>query len=127
MNTTHATAAATEHRWMHGTNPWQGASMVLSTVLPASSAVAKTAPRVKAIGALSDEGFDAAIKRYERGEWEPAYQMLALLADGGHGLAAKLALLMLRYGAPLYGTSFVATPKQVAHWARQVLTTTKWN
>jgi hypothetical protein len=128
MNTTHAAATATaQHRWIHGTNPWQGASMVLNSVLPASPAATTNRSRIKAGASLSDAGFDAAIARYEHGEWEPAYQMLAQLADDGHALALKLALLMLRYGAPLYGTRFVATPKQVAHWARQVLAASKWN
>ena len=115
---TQASGSAGQYRWVHGTNPWQGASMVLSAALPAETerpVVART------------RSLDAAITLYERGHWAPAYTMLEQLADAGDALASKLALLMLRYGAPLYGTRFIATPKQIALWARQVLGATKWN
>lgn len=113
-----ATAGAARQRWVHGINPWQGASMVLSAALPAAAAH-PAAARTRSL--------DSAIALYERGHWAPAYTMLEQLADAGDALASKLALLMLRYGAPLYGTRFTATPKQVAVWARQVLAATKWN
>jgi hypothetical protein len=50
--------------------------------------------------------------------------MLSRLADRGDAPSSKLALLMLRYGAPLYGTHFTAQPEQIARWARQVLEAT---
>ena len=33
INTSHSAGTPTQHRWVHGTNPWQGASMVLSAAL----------------------------------------------------------------------------------------------
>jgi hypothetical protein len=109
----------TQHRWVHGTNPWQGASMVLSAALVGG--VPSAASRQAAGRLTPSASFDAAIVLYERGEWEPAFDMLQQLADAGDALAAKLALLMLRYGAPLYGAHFHAVPSQIARWARVVL------
>lgn len=125
MNTNHSASPSTQHRWVHGTNPWQGASMVLSAAL--LGGVASAASRHTVGRLVPSANFDAAIALYERGEWEPAFETLARLADEGDALAAKLALLMLRYGAPLYGTRFNAIPTQVARWARQVLGATKWS
>ena len=71
-----------------------------------------------------DDRFDAAVALYREGRWAPAFDGLATLADQGHMSAAKLALLMLRYGAPLYGTTFAAKPTQVARWAQRVLRAT---
>lgn len=65
--------------------------------------------------------FDAAIDAYESGSWEAAYSMAARLADGGHPAAAHLALLMLRYGAPLYRLPLQAEPIRIARWAGLVL------
>ncbi len=65
--------------------------------------------------------FHAAVALYEAAQWRKAYSMLVKLADGGHAAAARLALLMLRYGAPIYGAAFTAAPKQIARWATQVL------
>ena len=111
--------APARHRWVHGTNPWQGASMVLSAALLGGVPAAGSR---HAVGRLvPSASFDAAIAVYERGEWAPAFEMLQRLADAGDALAAKLVLLMLRYGAPLYGTHFSAMPRQIARWARVVL------
>ena len=65
--------------------------------------------------------FTTAVRLYEDGHWAFAFERLATLADQDHAPAAKLALLMLRYGSALYGTSFVARPEQVARWAQRVL------
>ena len=107
------------------TNPWQGAVLNAARVVAAPSA--KGSPLFDPHTKNSHAGFDAAVALYERGEWQPAYERLAPLADEGHAIASKLALLMLRHGAPLYGTRFVALPTQVAHWAGQVLSASKWN
>jgi len=72
----------------------------------------------------ADDRFDDAVRLYERGHWEQSFENLSALADHGHARAAKLALLMLRYGAPLYGTMFAARPQQVARWAQRVLRNT---
>jgi hypothetical protein len=68
-----------------------------------------------------DDCFDAAVALYEFEHWDRAYADLTVLADRGHARAAKLALLMLRYGAAVYGSAFVARPGQVARWAQRVL------
>jgi hypothetical protein len=73
---------------------------------------------------LRDDRFDAAVRLYRDGRWELAFESLAKLADQNHGPAARLALLMLRYGAPLYGASFPARPVQIARWAQRVLLAT---
>ena len=119
MTTSLDTHPSAEHRWVHGTNPWQGASMVLSAAL--LGGMPSAASRHAAGRLVPSASFDAAIALYERGEWEPAFEMLQRLADTGDALAAKLVLLMLRYGAPLYGTHFFAMPRQIARWARVVL------
>ena len=121
MNTTPTAGSPAQHRRVPGTNPWQGASMVLSVALAGGSATADARPRAKRHVASADDRFNAATTLYERGQWNSAFETLGRLADEGHALASKLALLMLRYGAPLYGTRFEASPGQVARWAGQVL------
>ncbi len=69
----------------------------------------------------ADESFLVAVALYRERQWQRAYAHLALLADGGHSPAAKLALLMLRHGSALYGDGFHAGPAQVARWARHVI------
>ena len=71
-----------------------------------------------------DKAFSSAVQLYQDCHWEFAFDRLAILADQGHAPAAKLALLMLRYGSSLYGTSFSAKPEQVARWAQRVLRAT---
>ena len=68
-----------------------------------------------------DDCFEAAVALYEFERWDKAFADLALLADEGHPRAAKLALLMLRYGASVYGMRFIAPPGKVARWAQRVL------
>lgn len=120
MNTSLNASTPAHHRGVHGANPGQGASMVLSAALVGG--VSPSHASRHAVGRLvPSASFDAAIALYERGEWEPAFEMLQRLADAGDALAAKLVLLMLRYGAPLYGTHFSAMPRQIARWARVVL------
>ncbi len=118
MNAT-TTDSPAQHRWVHGANPRQGASMVLSAALVGG--VSSQASRHAAGRLVPSASFDAAIALYERGEWEAAFEMLQRLADTGDALAARLVLMMLRYGAPLYGTHFTAMPRQIARWARVVL------
>ena len=61
--------------------------------------------------------YEAALDDYEANRWPQAYAALARLADGGHGDAARIALLMLRHGRPLYGMDFTASARQRQHWA----------
>ena len=61
--------------------------------------------------------YEAALDEYEANRWPQAYAALAHLADGGHGDAARIALLMLRHGRPLYGMDFTASAQQRQLWA----------
>ena len=70
---------------------------------------------------LRDEPFDAAVRLYRDGHWALAFDKLAALADRDHAPAAKLALLMLRYGASIYGVAFAVQPVQIARWAQRAL------
>ena len=73
---------------------------------------------------LPDDRFDAALRLYRDGHWAFAFDRLAVLADQDHAPAAKLALLMARYGVMLYGVCFAVEPAQVARWAQRVLRAT---
>jgi len=70
---------------------------------------------------LRDDRFDAAVRLYRDGHWALAFDRLAGLADQGHARAAKLALLMTRYGVSLYGVTFAVPPTQIARWAQRAL------
>jgi len=70
---------------------------------------------------VPDPRFEAAVSLYRDGHWALAFERVAALADQDHVPAARLALLMLRYGAALYGVGFAANPTQVARWAQRVL------
>ena len=65
--------------------------------------------------------FTAAMALYKGGDWAHAFAALGALADLGHVPAARLSLLMLRYGTGWFRKPFSATPEQVARWARQIL------
>lgn len=69
----------------------------------------------------ADPGFLEAVTRYRSGAWLQAFELLAQLADGGHPPAAKLALLMLRYGPAFHDAALEAQPVRLARWARHVL------
>jgi hypothetical protein len=116
------------HRWPHlasSTDTDGAAGRVLSSVLTMKpDGALRFGAAVPAGVDAPEERFEAAVALYERNRWIPAYEMLSRLADRGDAPASKLALLMLRYGAPLYGTRFAARPEQIARWARQVLEAT---
>lgn len=112
------------HRWpqlANSTDADGAAGRVLSSALTMKLGTSRFSAAVLAGVDTPDEHFEAAVALYERHRWVPAYEMLCRLADRGDAPASKLALLMLRYGAPLYGTRFTAQPEQIARWARQVL------
>ena len=92
-----------------------------STSLAAAALVLRTARAIGDAEECADATFAAAIRLYEAGHWPFAFERLAKIADQGHAPAAKLALLMLRYGSALYGSGFSARPEQVARWAQRVL------
>jgi hypothetical protein len=99
------------HRWPHLTNPLDAdgsAGRVLSSALTMKPDALRFGAAVPAGVDAPDEHFEAAVSLYERHRWAAAYEMLCRLADRGDAPSSKLALLMLRYGAPLYGTRFTA-------------------
>ena len=115
------------HRWPHLVNAADAdgaAGRVLSSALTMTPGALRFGAAVPAGVDAPDEHFEAAVALYERHRWIAAYEMLCRLADRGDAPSSKLALLMLRYGASLYGTSFTAQPEQIARWARQVLEAT---
>lgn len=95
-----------------------------SPSLAATQLVLATARAIGDDSERANGAFISATRLYEDCHWEFAFERVAMLADHGHTPAAKLALLMLRYGSALYGTTFVAHPGQVARWAQRVLRAT---
>jgi hypothetical protein len=106
------------HAWSQPSNR-AAAAQVLGTALEFCQGGSSTASVYTP--SVADENFTAAVRLYEAGHWEHAFVNLASLADLGHAPAAKLALLMLRYGATVYGSTFSVHPGQVARWAQRVL------
>jgi hypothetical protein len=92
--------------------------------LTAAASVLRAAREAGDTNEVTATAFVSAVRLYEDGHWEFAFERLTALADDGHAPAAKLALLMLRYGRALYGKSFSARPAQVARWAQRVLKAT---
>jgi len=97
------------------------ATRLLDDVLVACNASQQAMRSGSRVTMLRDEPFDAAVRLYREGHWALAFDKLAALADRDHAPAAKLALLMLRYGASLYGVAFAVQPMQVARWAQRAL------
>lgn len=98
---------------------WQSALHVLASVLE-SPFPQRSRATSDPDGAQAD-GFDAAVALYRRGEWTASFALLAREADDGNARAAKLALLMLRYGESVYGLRLFAAPPRIARWARCVI------
>lgn len=86
------------------------AAMLCVTVVALASAM-------PAIAASDDERFAAAMQLYHDGRYSAAYGHLAKLADGGHREAARIALLMVRFGPQLYSAQWSASRYQIALWA----------
>lgn len=103
--------------------PLAAAAIVLETALRGAQAnfdAARARTSGDEVPALNLR-FAAAMALYQSGDWAHAFAALAALADLGHVPAARLALLMLRYGTGWFRTPFSATPEQIARWARLVL------
>ncbi len=62
--------------------------------------------------------FGEAMHLMEDGRWQQAFTRLAELADAGHPVAARIALLLVRRGTRLFGGSFGASAQQLASWQR---------
>ena len=77
-----------------------------------------TLTAASATTAADDGGFGAAMRNYDDCHYAVAYDRLAVLADGGHAEAARIALLMVRYGPQLYGDRWSVSPSRIEHWIR---------
>lgn len=97
------------------------ASVVLDAAMAVAQDFGRSARRAPSPTHDPQDSFDKAVALYEGAHWADAFAMLSRLADHGHVPASKLALLMLRYGEPLYATVLLAEPPRIARWARQVL------
>lgn len=64
----------------------------------------------------AEAAFEDAMAQYRDGRWAAAYGRFAALADRGHAEAARIALLMLRYGGRLYGHEWGASQPQINRW-----------
>lgn len=72
-----------------------------------------TLPGTSAIASADDDGFVAAMQIYRDGHYPNAYGRLAVLAEGGHAEAARIALPMVRNGPQLYGSDWPASTHQI--------------
>ncbi|MEZ5662884.1 MAG: hypothetical protein R3E94_05050 [Burkholderiaceae bacterium] len=64
----------------------------------------------------NDVAFEVALQNYEDCRWQLAFDGLSRQADQGHGDAARIANLMVRYGRTLYGQAFAASEAQMQRW-----------
>lgn len=87
-------------------------------VLYAAGLVAIT--HLSASAAPMDGRFEAAMQQYDDSHYGAAYEQFASLADQGHDEAARIALLMARFGPQLYGHQWPASAEQKAHWQQVV-------
>jgi hypothetical protein len=87
------------------------AARVLAVTLACVGAAAASPP-----AAVQAEAFEEALDLYDKGRWTAAYERFARLADEDQPEAAHIALLMVRYGARLYGQECAASQSQIDHW-----------
>jgi hypothetical protein len=71
--------------------------------------------------AKPESQFNEAMDLYSVGKWAGAYGRFAALADQGHAEAARIAILMLRYGSRLYGHDWGASQPQINQWMKLAL------
>lgn len=62
--------------------------------------------------------FAEALRCMQQGRWQEAFSTCAELADGGHGPAARIALLFAERGTRLFGGRYQASERQRAAWRR---------
>lgn len=65
-----------------------------------------------------DTAFSEAMAHYKAGKWPGAYGRFAALADHGNAEAARIALIMLRHGAQMYGSAWGASQPQIEQWTK---------
>lgn len=63
-----------------------------------------------------DAQFDEALALYRQARWAGAFGRFCTLADRGNADAARLALLMVRYGPQMHGSAWTASQPQIDHW-----------
>ena len=61
---------------------------------------------------------NTAMADYRRGKVSAAYIGFAKLADQGNAEAARIAIMMLRYGRKMYGADWGASQPQIDLWIR---------
>lgn len=95
---------------------------VLAILLLCTDATAATPPMDVT---SSDVALSDAMEQYKQGRWSAAYGRFVALADQGHAEAARIALLMLRHGAKMYGHDWSASQPQMDEWMKLALQPTK--
>jgi hypothetical protein len=66
----------------------------------------------------SDATMNTAMEQYRQGRYSIAYVQFCKLADEGNAEAARIALIMLRYGRRMYGTEWGSSQPQIDLWIR---------
>jgi len=90
---------------------------ILLSALITASALLSTPSRAQNTMPSAEIRFTEAMDLYQLGKWARAYEKLVILADLSHADAARIALLMYRFGPSLYGVTSSATKEQVKRWA----------
>jgi hypothetical protein len=83
------------------------AKQVLAAATPGSDGTAPVSQAMR---------FDHAIGLLEAGEWSHAFAALSALADHGHPAAARMALMLVRRGAAVFGGHFPASRQAQDRW-----------
>jgi hypothetical protein len=87
------------------------ATLVLAASSPASAREEADAQPVRLEQARAD---------YDAGHYRQAFDAFTRLADRGDPEAARIAVLMARYGTRLYGEEFSVTAAQARRWTSLV-------
>jgi hypothetical protein len=87
------------------------ASLALALVVAAGLPAAARQPQPEA-------SLQAARLAYDQGRFDIAWTGYAGLADLGHPVAARQALMMWTEGHARFGRGFIATDEQLARWTR---------
>lgn len=70
----------------------------------------------------ADADFAIAMEQYRLGRWADAYGKFSRLADRNHADAARIALLMVRFGPSLFGSGWGASQPQIDRWRLLAIT-----
>ena len=66
--------------------------------------------------AAQSSPLDVAISHFVDSDWPSAFEQIVPLADQGDAAAARIALMIHRHGARLFGGAFPATAEQRSRW-----------